>query len=309
MKEILVSGMINVETSVFVRQFPIEYAPIDFQFNGIDASVSGVGYNVAKALKTLGAEPRLCSLIGNSDMYGDIIESEVNALDIQTDAILKQINNTPCSVVMFDSEGKRKIILDLKDIQENLYPEEIFVRVLKPCDIAVLCNINFSRGLLRIAKDQGKLIATDVHVVSSIEDDFNRDFMAAADILFLSNEYIQGRESAFLRELGKAFGCAIIVVGMGERGALLYSRSDDKQVLYSSVRVREIQSTVGAGDALFSAFLYFYNKDKNPYTAMENAIVFASYKIGEKGGGRGFLTERALLEIKENTPVEKTVYN
>ena len=56
MKKILVSGLVNTETTVKVGAFPIEYAPIEYSFFGVNTSVSGVAYNIVKALKTLGDE-------------------------------------------------------------------------------------------------------------------------------------------------------------------------------------------------------------------------------------------------------------
>ena len=61
---ILVSGLLNVETTVAVRGFPISYYPIDYPFFGVTSRVSGVGYNVARALATLGDEVRLLSFLG-----------------------------------------------------------------------------------------------------------------------------------------------------------------------------------------------------------------------------------------------------
>ena len=54
MKKILVSGLINTETTVKIKEFPIEYFPIDYPFFGVNTRVSGVAYNIAKALSTLG---------------------------------------------------------------------------------------------------------------------------------------------------------------------------------------------------------------------------------------------------------------
>lgn len=79
---------------------------------------------------------------------------------------------------------------------------------------------------------------------------------------------------------------------------LIYTRENNQIKHYPAVRTREIINTIGAGDALFSAFIYFYNKTKDAYYAIEKAIIFASYKIGEKGAAEGFLTEEELLKIK-----------
>ena len=85
---------------------------------------------------------------------------------------------------------------------------------------------------------------------------------------------------------------------MGERGALMYVRSENSVTHYPARHTRDIVNTVGAGDALFSCFLHFYNKTGEPHASLENAIIFASWKIGEKGAAKGFLSESELLRIK-----------
>jgi sugar/nucleoside kinase (ribokinase family) len=299
MSKILIAGLINIETTVKVEQFPILYSPIDYQFFGVETTVSGVGYNVAKAMKTLGNEPITLSLIGQ-DIFKGVIEAEFKKEGIETTYIKPILKNTPQSTILYDNEGKRRITLDLKDIQDNEYPKEDIQGVLKNgIAIAAICNINFARGLLEEVKKSGKIIATDVHVLDNIEDEYNKDFMEYSDILFLSNEKIISEEDEFLKKLIKTYNNKIIVIGMGEKGALLYVREDNEIKLYPAVFTRKIISTIGAGDALFSAFLFFYDKYKNPYIACENAIVFASYKIGEKGATSGFLTEDQLIKIKK----------
>jgi sugar/nucleoside kinase (ribokinase family) len=74
--------------------------------------------------------------------------------------------------------------------------------------------------------------------------------------------------------------------------------------IYKAVKTREIVNTIGAGDALFSSFVHFYSKTQNPYEALRKAIVFASYKIGEKCASEGFLGEEELnYFINKNYPI------
>ena len=296
MKKILISGIINMETSLAVRNFPVEYCPIDYNFFGIETNVSGVGYNVATALKTLGAEPHILSIIGK-DVYHNVIVNELKAKEIDC-SLIDAMESTPQSVVLYDELGKRKIYADLKNIQDMDYPEDSVQNILSNVGLAVMCNVNFSRGLLKLVKQKGICIATDVHVVGDSEDTYNKDFMKYSDILFLSNENIAGNEREFLAELIEKYSNRIIVIGMGAEGALMYEREQNTISFHAARRTREIINTVGAGDALFSSFIFFYNKTKNPQLSIENAIYFASYKIGEKGAASGFLTEQGLEQIK-----------
>jgi len=66
-----------------------------------------------------------------------------------------------------------------------------------------------------------------------------------------------------------------------------------------AIRTRQVVNTIGAGDALFSAFIHFYDRSQDPYEALRQAIVFASHKIGEAGAAEGFLDERELNDLIE----------
>ena len=118
---------------------------------------------------------------------------------------------------MYDKEGKRQIYCDLKDIQETQCSIPKFKEAAAPCGIAVLCNINFNRPLLKLAREMGKTIATDVHVVSDLYDVFNADFMRYADILFMSDEAVKGDPKDFIREIAGLYGNDIIVMGLGAK--------------------------------------------------------------------------------------------
>jgi sugar/nucleoside kinase (ribokinase family) len=52
-----------------------------------------------------------------------------------------------------------------------------------------------------------------------------------------------------------------------------------------------VKSTVGAGDALFAAFLHFRSRHPDPVAAMRRAVVLAGWKAGAASGGAGFLAE------------------
>lgn len=294
MKKILVSGLINMETTVKVRQFPINYYPIDYPFFGIHTNVSGVAYNIARALKTLGDDITFFSMLGNDDNSEQIIK-KLNESSISTEYILKILAETPSSVVLYDEEGKRQIYCDLKDIQDKLYPCNN--SALNDCDMVVACNTNFNRELLKKAKEQGKIIATDVHVLSDINDEYNKDFMAYADILFLSDEAISSEPKDFLTQIKEEYQNSIIVLGRGSKGVLMYIKEEDKFFELPAVCVGNVINTVGAGDALFSSFLHFYQKGFTPLESLKRAEIFASYKIGFYGGAIGFLEEDKVEEL------------
>ena len=292
MSKIFVSGLSNVETSCAVRQFPIDYQPIDYNFFGVSSIPSGVGLNVSLALSALGDEVSFAAFVGD-DAAGVLVRS---VSEVIADRRFVSCTQTPQSVVLYDENGRRRIYTDLKNIQESELPDSVYGD-LDRFDGLCLCNINFSRPLLRIAKEFGKPVFCDVHCLSDIHDAYNADFMKHSDVLFLSNENILGREESFVKSLAAEYPCRIFVVGMGVRGALLYETDRDRFTAVPAVTTRPVVNTVGAGDALFSAFVHFYLKENDPIDALQKAVVFASYKIGESGASRGFLSEDQLIEL------------
>lgn len=274
MSHILISGLVNTETTVRVREFPIPYYPIDYPFFGVSTAVSGVGYNIAAALRTLGDRVTLLSMVGD-DLPGQTVRRELEALGVTTDGIRTCLKETPGSVVLYDGEGRRQIYCDLKDIQETAY--DFTGETYRDADLVLACNINFNRPLLHAAKAAGKTVATDVHVLRDLYDDYNREFMECADILFLSDEGIGEDYRSFVSELGRIYHNQIIVLGRGARGAALHLPEQGVFHELPAVHVGPVVNTVGAGDALFSAFSHCYAK--------------------------GFITEDRLEELAASTEV------
>lgn len=294
MKKILVSGLVNTETTVRVRQFPINYYPIDYPFFGVNTDASGVAYNIALALTTLGDEVRLLSMTGN-DFSAAYIKSQLLDAGILPDHLKTKLEQTPSSVVLYDESGRRQIYCDLKDIQETAYG--FAESQVADADIVVACNINFNRELLGMAKVMGKTIATDVHVLGNVWDDYNRQFMECADILFLSDEAAGDDPYGFIEKLEEVYHTPIIVMGRGSKGALMYLRDDNWFHEMPAAHVGEVVNTVGAGDALFSSFLHFYAKGLHPVECLKRAQIFAAAKIRVSGASKGFVTEAEVEEM------------
>lgn len=302
MSKITVCGLVNLETTVPIDKFPIEYNPINYKFFGITTHPSGVGLNLASALTALGDDVNLLSLCGD-DTAGRSVRDYLKAQNISDKNVLFTSKATAQSVVLYDSGGNRSVYCDLTDMQDNAYDKETFVTSSKDSDIAVLCNINFARPFIPLAKEMGLTVATDVHCLWDIHDEYNKDFIEAADILFLSNESFIDREEDFVNNLKQVVNANIIVVGMGKKGALLYLRATDSFKAFPAVYTRPVVNTVGAGDSLFASFLHFYAKTKDAEYSLRLATVFASYKIGDTSACRGFLSEEKLIEISKGIDV------
>jgi ribokinase len=293
MATIFLAGLINIETTVQVESFPIEYSPVRYPFFGVRSGVSGVGYNLAKALTLLGHRVRFAALIGR-DQAGALVERQLRDDGIPADLVLPRLAATPQSAILYDRDGRRQINVDLKDIQDQAYPPDEFEHAIAGCDLAVLCNINFARPLLARARARGIPVAADVHAIADLDDAYNRDFMAAADILFMSHERLPAAPEQWVEQLQARYPAAIIGIGLGADGALLAVRHDRFVGRFPAAAPRPVVSTIGAGDALFGAFLHGYLSTGDPYAAIRRAITYAGYKVGAAGAAEGLLDAAAL---------------
>ena len=296
MKTILVSGLINIETTLRIDQFPLHYFPVTYPFHGVKSTLSGVGFNLAKALTILGNNVNFLSLIGK-DFYEPIIRTECSTIGVSDQYLLSELPQTAQSVIIYEKSGRRQIHTDLKDIQELNYPLDLFKQAISECDLCILCNINFNRHLLEVAKANNKIIATDVHAIKDLEDAYNRDFMAAADILFLSHEQLSSSPQAFIQALWDRFQNRIIVIGLGDQGAVLGLKETKSIIQIPAIQTRRILNTIGAGDALFSAFVHLYQTTRDPILSLQKAVLFASYKIGSIGAAEGFIDSQTLFTL------------
>lgn len=297
--KVFVSGLLNIETTVRIKEFPIEYYPIDYNFFGVNSNVSGVGFNISKALSTLGDTVSLKSFLGNDDEAERILNT-LKKENIAFNNIEKNLKNTPCSAVLYDENGKRQIYCDLKDIQEKrIEPDKKIISEINSCDTAVICNINFNRELIKAKNEITVPIATDVHVLGDIEDEYNRDFIKNSDILFLSDENLPCSAVEFIKKIEDRYKNKIIVIGMGSKGALLLDSKNQKIYELGVYENKNVVNTVGAGDTLFSAFIHFYAKENSPLDAMKKAEIFASKKISFNGASLGFSSEK---EIEKEFP-------
>lgn len=293
MAKIIVSGLVNIETSCRVRKFPIDYYPIDYPFFGVKSVPGGVGLNISKALKTLGDDVTLVTCLPHElDMEAKNILAKLEEEQINAN-ISRCLKETPSSVVLYDEQGRRQIYCDLKDFQDkSLCSDKIDFDWV---DALIICNSNFNRELLKAAHAKGKFIITDVHVLNNVYDDYNRDFMSYSDVLFLSDEQIPCDKRDFMFQLYDVYHNKIIVMGCGKDGALILENGNFNHI--PAVDLRPIVNTVGAGDSLLSGFVHFYLMGNDTVTSLKLACTFAGYKIGANGASEGFISHAEVMKL------------
>ncbi|MEZ0371957.1 MAG: PfkB family carbohydrate kinase, partial [Candidatus Sericytochromatia bacterium] len=262
---------------------------------GIGNAVAGVGFNVSLALRSLGHPVDFVSRIG-PDLAGRLVLEQLRAAGIATAQVQICLRRTPQSVVLYDPDGQSKILTDPKDMQELAVPFAPGPEIFDQVELAVLSNIQLARPLLSLAKARGIPVATDLQALSDLDDPYQQDFLAHADILFFSAEALPCAVEAFVAELRQRFAPEIVVVGLGAAGAYLSTPALAYRV--PAQHVRPLVNPVGAGDALFAAFLHFHRHYRDPHLALSHAMTYCAYKLGASGGAAGLLTEPSYYALR-----------
>ena len=79
------------------------------------------------------------------------------------------------------------------------------------------------------------------------------DFMKAADILYISDDDIECDPYDIVNDCREKYDPKILIMGLGNKGVILYTKEDNSVLEYKPVKTNEIVNTVGAGNAIFFA--------------------------------------------------------
>lgn len=294
MSRFMVAGFVQLETIVKVDALPIPY----FQFQSIpdmiNTNIGGCGYNESMALKWLGNDVDFMSMIGkdlkDSDLFKKLM---LNDEQLSFEYVLPRLDAMPSSVILYNN-GKKQIFEDVKDIRTVPYDYELFERQIQDKDMVLISSCNFCRPVIELAKKYNKPLAVNVRSMRKERMVQKEDFLKAADILYISDDELDKDPYECINECREKYNQKIIIIGIGSKGVILYTREDNSILEYKPVKTNEIVNTVGAGNAMFSAFLHYYVKTGDAKESIKNALLFASYKIGFIGTSNGFMTEEQI---------------
>jgi acarbose 7IV-phosphotransferase len=287
-----VFGNANLEVIVQVGGFPITYAPNRTLQDRIHPGVSGTAYNAGMALAALDNDVTLCVTVGH-DLVGKCVADQL-ASQPNVRLIPARVEQQPVTVVLVGADGERVVLNDYRGSRGYRHDPQAAGEVMRDCDMVVLPVGGVNTDLVAVAAAAGALVACDMHAMNGL-DGPEQPFCDAADVLFLSHERLPGPAEQFLAQLMRRCSrCQVAVVGCGAGGARMALRGEPQVEHVPAVSVERVVSTVGAGDALFAAFLDGYLRRLPARAALERATHFAAATLAHPGGAGGFLTAAEL---------------
>jgi len=266
-QSVFVVGGVSWDQQIYLETLPKPKPQTIFSQRTHEA-VGSTGSGKALALNRLGIQTTLHALWGD-DLYGQRIHS---AFDAENLRYLVDIDpkGTERHTNLLDEEGRR---ISIYTQSATFAPSIDLSRIqlaLEACDILALNIINYTRQLIPLAKSFGKPIWCDIHDYDGISA-YHRDFVQAADVLFLSSDQMPDYRSFMSEQAEK--GQRIVVCTHGKRGAT--ALVDGVWYQQSALKVEAVDSN-GAGDNFFAGYLYGYLQGYDPQKCLQMATITAA---------------------------------
>lgn len=294
MSKFMVAGLVQFETIVKVDELPLPYKEFESIPNIINTGMGGAGFNEAMALKWLGNDVDFMSMVARNMSRRQVeANMKINDVRMSTEYILPTLEGMPSSVILYN-KGKKQIFEDVKDIREVEYEYEIFENQIQDKDMVLISSCKFCRPVIELAQKYHKPLAVNMRSMRDEKILHKEDFLEGADIIYMTDDDLTEEPYEIVKRCSEKYKAEVIIMGIGDKGALLYTKKDGSFLEYKPVKTNEIVNTVGAGNALFSSFVHYYLKTGDARESIKNAMLFASYKIGFLGTSNGFLTEEQI---------------
>jgi sugar/nucleoside kinase (ribokinase family) len=304
MSRFVIVGMTRLAMIMPVEAFPMPYSSYR-RAAWMRCAVVGGAYNIASALRQLGDEAQMCTIVG-TDEAGVTIRDALRRHGLEGRGVVSAQESAK-TMILVESEGRVARSAWASGGSFH-YPKERFIEMAVDADVAVITNQPFGEPLLHTAKELLNMpVAVDLHVTADLDDKRQQPWFEAADVLFCSHERLSRSPAEWIGEvLSRYPGCQVAAVGRGEEGCAMGLR-DGRLVEIEAIVPRPIRSTDGAGDALLASFLHGWLASGEPVEALESAVLFAGWKIGADSAADGFLTDGELAALRRVYPLRTRV--
>lgn len=287
----VVVGNVGIDTQVYLPGYEIDFR-VEANFTeNLDCVGQAGGYS-SRGFAQLG---KRCAFIGyaGDDFQGQHIRDELSGDGVDLTGLFIDPAGTSRSINIMYPDGRRKNFYDGKS-HMTLEPDlEQCAAILRHTTLAHFHLPHWARRLLPLAREAGVLIACDLQDMPSVYDEYRRDFIEQADILFFSSVNLDDPVAAVQHILHMRSG-RIVVVGMGKKGCLL--GTDQGIRSYGAVDLPlPIVDTNGAGDGLAVGFLASYVLEgRSLEESIRRGQIVARYTCAQRSSSSSLISSEAL---------------
>lgn len=298
---IAILGNVGLDTAVFLYDDNPDLRA-DGHFSRNVDSVGHAAAYAARGFQRLGREPRLVSGIGD-DIAGREVRRVLAAESLELCGLFHDPFGTARSVNFVRSDGSRTFFYDGGGQMHVTPPNDTLDHALDGV-VGVFSQVaNWARHVLPVARLRGLPVACDLQDIRGPHDDYRRDFIANADILFASGAHLADPVAAARHWMSHG-PARICIIGLGPRGALVVKRDSPRPTVVPAPPLPlPVVDTTGAGDGLATGVLDALWFGKVPLTeAITWGQIYARWTCSQVGGDDLADHER-LAELRELLPV------
>ena len=294
--EVVVVGNAGVDTNVYVSG-PLDLGHETEYPEVLDTLGQSGGYS-ARGFARLGRRTAYLGYVGD-DALGRFLLEELAADGVDASRALIDPAGTSRSVNLMSPDGRRHGFYDGKSHLSLVSDLDAWRPALAGARLAHFGIPDWGRRLLGPAREAGAVVSVDLQDVRDLADPYRADFIAAADVLFLSGTQLADPRAA-VAALGRPG--RVVVCGLGAGGCLL---GDDGGVrAFGPVDLEApVTDTNGAGDSLAVGFLTAYVLEGRPLDeAVRRGQLAARWCCTLRGTSRGLITAPELDRLASLTP-------
>src|SRR3989442_8664914 len=290
-------GLNAVDHLIVVPEYPA--FDTKTRFIEYEKSAGGQTASAMTALQRLGLSTAYAGRFGSDEdgRFGlRAIQSEGVNLDFCE--TIDGADNQVAFIIIDARSGERTIIWD-RDERLTYRPDEAPIELASRGRILHLdahdppaCAV-----MARAAHEHGAIVTADIdNIYEGLPE-----LLPLIDVLITSSEFphrLSGisDERAALVEIKARYGCAVVGVTLGARGALVYNEGEFVRSPAFAVP-GGCRDTTGAGDAFHAGFIYGMLRGEDLETCMKLGNAVAALKCRGLGARTALPTERELQEF------------
>jgi sugar/nucleoside kinase (ribokinase family) len=289
--DVAVVGSVGIDTNVYLPGADIDFS-VEANFTENLDYVGQAGGYASRGYAQLGKRTAFIGHVGD-DFSGRFVRQELARDGIDTSALFVDPMGTARSVNFMYRDGRRKNFYDGKGHMDLQIDVGACRAVLARARLAHFNLPNWGRHLLPVAHELGLTVACDLQDVVSADDDYRRDFVEHADLLFFSATNYPDPTPLVEAFLG-ANPRRIAIVGMGAQGCAL-GTAEGVRFFPPVEMAAPVIDTNGAGDSLAVGFLSSYVLDGyDLYDALLRGQIAARYTCTQKASSSNLIDVETL---------------
>lgn len=269
---VLVVGGLSWNSMLQLGELP-EPRPQTIFSRHFHETVGSTGAGKAMNLARLGFDVTLHAMLGE-DLWGDLVRQRLQRepfrllYDVDPAGTERHVN------LMADSGARISIYATYGTFEPSIDMARL-ESLMAHTDVLALNINNYCRRLIPLARRLGLAIWCDIHDWEG-ENEYHRDFVEAADFLFLSSDRMPDYRAWMARRV--AAGARLVVCTHGKQGATALT-ADGQWIETPALTGGPVIDTNGAGDAFFAGYLYGHTRGDEPACCMQIGAAAAALAV------------------------------